>query len=432
MQTIGKVTLLDWHKQWVKKPFVIIMLIAFIAATCLAVLSYFKKIETFEKSLDLGTQLIATSLYNKDRKSTELILNNLIVLNNFEWVSVCQKSQSILFLSHGEDYENSCSSETAFLVNVGRLISKIPGYADGYLVVKIKFFDLLYPLIIAFLILIIIALFLRMFSQKIYHRINIDLIDPIHQFALVTSHQKSHLIEHKIDEIATVHKKLIASHHMGIEYSNSQVLNALAKQVAHDIRSPLSVLNMLIPSMNTADNSEKCELLLHAAQRIDKIAEDLLNKGKNFDSDNLVTSLDIEKLVIEKQMLLASQSKNIRIEFNASLFSQFKSKISKIDLERIVSNLLNNAIEALIEKDNGIVQLTLSSIDNSTVLAISDNGKGIEPANLAKIGIKGFTSGKASGSGLGTHHAKSTIEAAGGSFNIASQLGLGTTVTISI
>lgn len=216
------------------------------------------------------------------------------------------------------------------------------------------------------------------------------------------------------------------------EVKEKEAVATLAKQVAHDIRSPLSVLNMLVPTLTDDPSIEKCELLVQATQRIDKIAEDLLTKGKIEIANNQFATEDVEKLVLEKQMLLASQSQKTRIELNLPKSKLFNTKISKLDFERITSNLLNNAIEAISSDSYGLVELGLSEVDNSTVLVIKDNGKGIAEETLARIGTKGYSFGKANGNGLGLFHAKSTIEKAGGHFQLQSLLGQGTTVTITI
>ena len=106
--------------------------------------------------------------------------------------------------------------------------------------------------------------------------------------------------------------------------------------------------------------------------------------------------------------------------------------ISKIDFERIASNLLNNAIEAISDDKNGLVELELLDIDASTVFVIKDNGRGISENILNKIGTKGFTEGKFNGNGLGVYHAVSTVEKAGGKLHIKSQYGLGTTITVVV
>jgi hypothetical protein len=64
-----------------------------------------------------------------------------------------------------------------------------------------------------------------------------------------------------------------------------------------------------------------------------------------------------------------------------------------------------------------------------------DNGKGIPPEILARLGERGVTHGKEgtqSGSGIGVYHARETVENAGGKFSIQSQVGIGTMITLTM
>lgn len=424
----NKVTLRKWHKQWVHKPIIALMVLAFVAAILVTAFVYNKKIETYEKTLNLGSQLIATGLYNKDRRATELIMSNLMALSNFDWIAVCQNSNPVIFFAKGVYRNNDCTLGQDF----NSRTTIIPGMTDTYLVAKLNLFELIYPMAIAAIFLLLLAVVLRNFSVKIFQRLNQDLIEPIQSFTQVLNADGAISDSHRIYEIEHLHKKIVSAYNLEIEHSKSQALTNLASQVAHDIRSPLSVLNMLVPTLANDPSHEKCELLIQATLRIDRIAEDLLVKGKACEMAGQVAGDDVSKLVSEKKLFLAEKQKDTRIELKIENDTLFKTKLSKLDFERITSNLLNNAIEALVDKEGGLIELGLSALDNSTVLVVKDNGKGIDPLVLAKIGTKGFTTAKVSGNGLGVYHAKSTVENAGGQFKIDSIFGFGTTVTITI
>ena len=87
------------------------------------------------------------------------------------------------------------------------------------------------------------------------------------------------------------------------------------------------------------------------------------------------------------------------------------------------------------EKKPGKVVVTLREEQGTFLLSVNDNGKGISPEHLAKIGIRGVTfdkTGTASGHGIGLAHAKESIESIGGKFRIESQVGEGTTILMNI
>lgn len=304
--------------------------------------------------------------------------------------------------------------------------------------------EMVYYAIASFLGLLALSGSVFFYIKRSYLEMHKDIISPIKQLtdamrsgSIDSSSQNTEFI--KINELQTMFDSYLVfleatklAEDLRIEKTKMDAVVTVAKQVAHDIRSPLSVLNMLVPSLSNDANLEKCDLLIQATRRIDEIAEDLLAKGKAAVISSQLTSEDVEKVVHEKQMLLASQSQRARIELTIQKGSLFKTRLSKLDFERITSNLLNNAIEALTHKEDGLITLGISSIDNSTVVVIKDNGVGIDSNVLSKIGINGFTSGKEDGNGLGVYHAKSTIEKVGGLFQIQSKYGEGTTVTITI
>ncbi len=96
----------------------------------------------------------------------------------------------------------------------------------------------------------------------------------------------------------------------------------------------------------------------------------------------------------------------------------------------MISNLINNAVESIETK--GRVHLKVFSTSKKIEVVITDNGKGIPPEILKKLGERGLSFGKTHGNGLGLHHAKTTIGSWGGQLNINSEVGIGTNIIISI
>lgn len=102
----------------------------------------------------------------------------------------------------------------------------------------------------------------------------------------------------------------------------------------------------------------------------------------------------------------------------------------------MLSNIINNAIEALHETNNPHINIELDYKKNYLILKIKDNGKGIPDEIQNKIGIRGFSFGKEqfinSGSGLGVFHAKSFIEKNKGEFCIESKINQGTVISMTL
>lgn len=212
----------------------------------------------------------------------------------------------------------------------------------------------------------------------------------------------------------------------------------LAQQVAHDVRSPLSVFNMLIPLLKNEKNTETIELLIQASNRINNIASDLLNKSNSIDSNKgFLSSCEIGRVVKEVIVEKRVTEKQRKIVFNNQMNSGSKKYqcLSESELARILSNLVNNSIEAT-SVSKGLIKIDLIEEVDYIVISITDNGRGIPTELLDQIGKKGFSHGKErdtnAGFGLGVYHAKSTIHATGGTFSIESSIGKGTKIKICL
>lgn len=105
-------------------------------------------------------------------------------------------------------------------------------------------------------------------------------------------------------------------------------------------------------------------------------------------------------------------------------------KFNSLELERSVSNLINNAVEASLIGSSVIVKL--KSDNNFIKIEIADSGKGIPEELISKVGTKNFTSGKTNGTGIGVFYSRQFVESLGGQLKIDSTVQKGTTVSLSI
>ncbi|MBA2651568.1 MAG: HAMP domain-containing histidine kinase [Tatlockia sp.] len=221
-------------------------------------------------------------------------------------------------------------------------------------------------------------------------------------------------------------------------------LGEVAQQTAHDIRSPLAALTITLDVVSEV-LPEKIRLMMrNSVNRIRDITNNLMDStkpvsgievyvqskiGADERSIYLLSSL-IETLITEKRMQFRSKI-NVGIEATLGTDSYgIFAKVNLAEFKRVLSNLINNAVEAL--KESGNVVVSLLRIDNKAVIMVADNGAGIPPEILKKLGQRGETFDKTGGSGLGLYHARTTLESWGGSFQIISTVGIGTTLCLEI
>jgi two-component sensor histidine kinase len=220
-----------------------------------------------------------------------------------------------------------------------------------------------------------------------------------------------------------------------------------SKQVSHDIKSPLSALNMILGQIGQLPEAQRL-IIRNSVNRINDIANQLLEKGKPqqnqaeqlkqqaspVSKNNLTTELlapIIDTIVSEKRMQFRDKQ-NIHIESALTQSYGLFANINVTEFGRTLSNLITNAVEAL-PNDKGLVKVLVAKQDSQILIRIEDNGKGIPESILNQLGQIGVTHGKIgteSGSGLGIYHAKKTIESFGGLFKINSIEGQGTKIDL--
>ena len=193
---------------------------------------------------------------------------------------------------------------------------------------------------------------------------------------------------------------------------------------------------------------EKRIIVRSAVSRIHDIANDLIQKNreltagaKRAEGATLVSaasepatrellSSHLAPIITEKRLQFRSKiGIAIESQFDAASYGLF-ADIQPMEFKRVLSNIIGNAVEALPGK--GAVTVSLTREGALVQLKVEDNGKGIPPEVRERLGQRGETYDKAGGSGLGLFHAKTCVEAWGGTVEIASTVGKGTAVLIRL
>ena len=103
---------------------------------------------------------------------------------------------------------------------------------------------------------------------------------------------------------------------------------------------------------------------------------------------------------------------NITFEF-LSFINEANILAKKDQITRVLVNLISNAIQAIENKENGHIRITLVEEQGFYSVSIEDNGEGVKDENLYKLFKPNFTT-KSSGTGLGLAICKSIIDQSNG------------------
>lgn len=210
-------------------------------------------------------------------------------------------------------------------------------------------------------------------------------------------------------------------------------MKSLAMQVSHDIRSPLTALTTILRDKKF-DNSDEKQLILASLERIQDIANNLLEREKsdgNVKQPTLIIPM-INSVVSEKRY---EYQGIINLEIVTSYGSNpfISANVDESLFKRVLSNLLNNSIEA---RDTfSKIEIKVYEDLDFNFISIKDNGKGIPSHLLDKVKMPGYSSKsheKVSGSGIGLSSAIDTIHSFGGDLSLSSTLGAGTEIVIKL
>lgn len=222
-----------------------------------------------------------------------------------------------------------------------------------------------------------------------------------------------------------------------LQVEKARAIADAAAQLAHDIRSPLAALEVVETCIGELPEDIRV-LQRSAIGRVRDIANSLLSRGRaiamttepsqaNDRSVHLLGPL-LGAAVSEKRVQYASRlTLDIAFVLEPACYGLFAS-IDRIAFQRVISNLLNNAAEAI--KEAGHVRVTLAAAGAAAVVTVEDDGCGMPPHVVEQVGELGITYGKDHGSGRGLYHAKRTIEAWGGSLAVESSPDAGTRVRV--
>lgn len=194
----------------------------------------------------------------------------------------------------------------------------------------------------------------------------------------------------------------------------------VSRQVAHDIRSPLSVLQSI--SLEHIRNPDEKRLVQTAISRITNIANDLLNK----EQQKQLSVVNIPLKLKESLALKRTEEKfrDIEVTFHCESYSLF-SKVDSHRFTRAICNLVNNAADAVKCEESKAIRIECRSDSDYVYVNVCDNGEGVASKNFDKIFDDGFST-KNYGHGLGLNSVKKLVEDWGGSIHLKSNLGVGT------
>jgi PAS domain S-box-containing protein len=245
------------------------------------------------------------------------------------------------------------------------------------------------------------------------------------------SERKAYQLREKAFEFRMMNEQKLAS------------IGQLATGIAHNLNTPISIIlsNAELLELKYSDSPE-LDKIIRQADRMSEIINNLLTKSKQEQIQH-PQDLDLNDLIENE---LEFMNSNLEFKHNVEKEYKFASHLPNIkavysDFSQSILNILQNAVDAMYQRDNKKLTLQTRLEDGFIYLSITDSGCGIDEGDLNKL-FDPFFSTKPSplerkgneptGTGLGLSTVYNLLTPYGVDIKINSKAGAGTEVLLKI
>ena len=237
-------------------------------------------------------------------------------------------------------------------------------------------------------------------------------------------------LQHLLQEREEIIRQLTLS-------NKTAAMGALVASLAHELNQPLCsirlntqlVERMLAEDHASPDADAEIQRLVVELNRDNRRAADIIVKLRKLfeDRSGAMISLDINDVVRDCAVLVQSHAQSKQVELVYQLGDNCPVVGDQTQLQQVVLNLLNNAIEAAAESSqaSGWVEVQSECTDTEVILKVSDNGPGISDEMRQSV-FELFKTSKAEGMGVGLWLSKTVVNAHLGDIHFQSKVGEGT------
>ena len=312
-------------------------------------------------------------------------------------------------------------------------ILNLPYLEDDYFITR-DLRNFLVKLTEVYLFMLVLAILLAYFLSKYITRSLKTVSEKIHQTRLDKKNQKIEIgnVSEEIYTLVTAYNSMIDElEESAVKLATSereQAWREMAKQVAHEIKNPLTPMRLSVQSFHRKFDPKDPNI----EQKVEEFSDTLITQidtmssiASAFSNFAKMPAQQNETLNVPKIVKLALDIFNEDYILFSSEKEEIVAKFDRTQLIRVVTNLVKNAVQAVEKEKHPAVLVTVTEEDGRACLTVSDNGVGISEENKEKIFEPKFTT-KSSGMGLGLAMVKNIVESCGGSIHFTSKLNKGT------
>jgi signal transduction histidine kinase len=205
--------------------------------------------------------------------------------------------------------------------------------------------------------------------------------------------------------------------------------------LAHDLRTPLSVISSVLDLLETPMNATQLPMLVETMRRnvgrADQMLRELLDTAALQSGEHLPLNLgDVDLLGLVQEVVRDAPLHRGGYTIHGTALTGYWCQAS---VRRALENLIRNAVKY--GSPTTPITITIEQLAAKVLLSIHNYGEPIAPEQIAEHFVvfrRGSASGKVGGWGLGLAFVKNVADSHGGSINIDSSAEAGTTITIDL
>jgi len=288
-----------------------------------------------------------------------------------------------------------------------------PHYQKFTLNKKILYISLLY----SFVVLSRCLYYYSMYEYKhVYFSLYLSFVTWITLIAallLIENREKQVMIQKELENTEKLH-----------------ALSQLAASIAHEIRNPMTTVRGFLQLLTHSNSLTKKDvsfinLSIQELDRAQNIINDFLALSKPV--KDLQQVFDLHQVIQDSINILSSYATLRNVRFDSDIDSTLYLNGYKNELQQVLINLMKNGIEAM--NNGGILEIIAYKKKNINIIKIKDNGCGMSPEKLSKIGTP-YYSTKEKGTGLGLMISYEIVRRMNGKIHVTSRPNVGTTFTL--
>ncbi|GAB2762997.1 sensor histidine kinase [Salinimicrobium soli] len=312
-------------------------------------------------------------------------------------------------------------------------ILNIPYLEDDYFITR-DLHNFLVRLTEVYLFMLLLAIVLAYFLSKYITRSLKTISEKINQTRLDKRNQKIEIgnVSEEIFTLVSAYNSMIDElEESAVKLATSereQAWREMAKQVAHEIKNPLTPMRLSVQNFQRKFDPDDPEM----PKKVDEFSNTLINQidtmssiASAFSNFAKMPAQQNETLNVPKIVKLALDIFNEEYILFSAEKEEILAKFDRTQLIRVVTNLVKNAIQAVDDVENPAILVAVTEEEGRACLTVSDNGTGISEENKPKVFEPKFTT-KSSGMGLGLAMVKNIVESCNGNIDFTSKLNKGT------